>query len=120
MWRTMITPFAVAAVYGVIAGAFHFLGGAIDQPHPEYTEGNWITHRVPDSLRWSEVIAVVMFALVSVDLAVQNLGAHAGAKDFAFFPKVHRLRDFLNCDVSRWLLISGFAFLALVTVHAPA
>ena len=112
MWRTVVTPIMAAAFYGVLAGAFHFLGGAIDQPHPEYMEGNWITHRLPDSVRWSEVIAAVMFVLVCVDLAVQNFGARAGQKDLVFFPRLHKVHDFWTVDGSRWVLICGGLFFA--------
>ena len=110
MWRMVVTPIVAAGVYGVLAGAFHFLGGAIDQPHPEYMEGNWITHRLPDSVGWSAVIAAVMFVLVLVDLAVQNLADRAGHIDLAYFPRLHQFHDYWRVASSRWVLICAGLF----------
>jgi hypothetical protein len=113
MNRALVTPFLMAALYFALSAAFHFAGGAIDQPHPIYAEGNWITHRMPELLHWSEAIGIVMFILVSADIAVQHVVHKGKMKDLAYFPRFQRICEFLKPDGSRWILICGAAFLAL-------
>ena len=113
MNRALITPFLMAALYFAISAMFHFLGGAIDQPHPVYENGNWVTQRMPQLIQWSAMLAIVMFILVCIDLAIQHCSSQAMTKDLAFFPRFWKVHEFLKPLGGRLLLISCAGLLAL-------
>lgn len=104
----VLTP----VLYFALGFGMHLLGGAVDQPHPEYLEGNWFTHRVGSSAQYGVALAVVMAVLVLVDLAAQYARRRQGPVDLAYYPRPGGIRRCFAVVPARLTLVAGFLLLA--------
>ena len=79
--------FIIPTFYFCITFAFYFLGETIEQPHPTYVRGNWITHNLAPAFAISIVTAIIILALIPFDYAFQS----ERPPDVAFYPKYSSL-----------------------------
>jgi hypothetical protein len=98
-WASVIsTPI----LYGCLAFAFYLFGEAIDQPHPVYAEGNWLTRGAAQGIAFFPFAAVGMLILVAIDSAVQR----SHPRDSAYYPRLINLwRGSLH--VRLFLIVGG-------------
>jgi hypothetical protein len=97
----ILTP----VLYCALAFAFFLFGEAIDQPHPEYAEGNWVTHGVLQFLKFAPLIAAVMLVLVVLDASAQI----SRPKDRVYYPQIVRLCHGIHSLSVRLVLIVGIS-----------
>jgi len=95
----ILTP----VLYCALAFAFFLFGEAIDQPHPEYAEGDWLTRGLAHSLQIAPLIAAAMLLLIALDAAAQ-IGR---PKDPAYYPRLASFWHSLHSLGPRLLLIIG-------------
>jgi hypothetical protein len=115
MPQTLATPALVSALYFAETLAFHILAGAIDQPYTVYAEGNWFTHRIGESAFMGLVVAVAMFVIVSIDLAVQYMEGERSPKNtayHAYLPRIRNIRSWLLSPEARMTIVIGLLCLA--------
>jgi hypothetical protein len=98
--------------YFALTFAFHVLGGAIDQPHPRYVKGNWLSHRLEQSPGVALSFAILMAILVPLDLRLQSVYSPGTPKDLAFGPRLFQLRSWITKYPARFIVIVGFVLLA--------
>ncbi len=97
------TLIGIPVLYCALPFVFYILGEAIDQPHPEYAEGNWLTRGVAAAGEFTLPIAVVMSVLVGIDAAMQR----NRPRDNAYYPRLSSLRHGLDLLHVRLILIVG-------------
>ena len=99
------TSFAFTPVlYGGLNFAFFLFGEAIDQPHPEYSDGgSWLTHGVANICQSIPMLVAAMIVIVVVDAALQS----SRPRDGAYFPRLVNLWRGLRLLRVRLLLIIG-------------
>jgi hypothetical protein len=95
----IFTPF----LYGALGFAFFIFGEAIDQPHPDYAEGNWLTRGAVGGISFMFLAAMGMLILVTIDAAVQG----SRTADGAYYPRLANLWRGLNLLHVRLILIIG-------------
>ena len=71
-------------LYGGLTFAFFLFGEAIDQPHPEYLDGNWLTHGAAEGSQFAPIIAIGVLIMIAIDAAVQG----SGPRDRAYYPRL--------------------------------
>jgi hypothetical protein len=98
--------------YFALTFAFHVLGGAIDQPHPLYVKGNWLSHRLEQSPDVALSFAILMAILVPLDLGLQSLYRPGMPKDVAFGPRLFQLRSWITRSPAPLIVTVGFLLLA--------
>jgi hypothetical protein len=90
-------------LYCILAFAFFMFGEAIDQPHPIYAHGNWLTSGVANFIQFIPIFAVAALILVAIDAAVQR----GRPRDSAYFPRFSTLWRGLSSIQIRLVLIVG-------------
>ena len=90
-------------LYGGLAFAFFVFGETIDQPHPDYAEGNWLTRGATSGIAFFLFAAVAMLIVVAIDAAVQR----GRPRDCAYYPRLSQLSRGLDCLHVRLILIIG-------------
>ncbi len=74
-------------LYGGLTFIFFIFGEAIDQPHPDYAEGNWLTHGVAEGIPLVVLAAIAMLILVGIDALIQR----SRPRDAAYYPQLSNL-----------------------------
>jgi hypothetical protein len=109
--RAVATAVLIPALYFGLGFGLHLLGGAIDQPHPVYLEGNWFTHRVGGSFQYGLLIGAAMLIFVAVDLTLQRFRSPGGGLDVAYYPRPSVFVSWRH-PVSRMALVIGLVLVA--------
>jgi hypothetical protein len=101
-WTSLVlTPI----LYGVLAFAFFLFGEAIDQPHPAYLSGNWLTHGVAQFFQVEKLTTIMagMLIVVAIDAAVQR----SRPRDRSYCPRLPSLWRGLSSLPVRLILVIG-------------
>jgi hypothetical protein len=114
--RCAVAVVLTPLLYFALGFGLAVLGGAIDQPHPLYVQGNWFTHRIGRSVEGGAWLAVVMAVLVGLDLIAQRARGVA-REDVAYYPRLGGLRRCLSAMPARIVLVAGLLALAGWFVH---
>jgi hypothetical protein len=93
----------VPALYCILATSFFLFGEAIDQPHPAYVNGNWITVALANFLPGLPFVGIATAALVALDGSVQQ----SRPRDVAYYPRFWNLRIALSRFEIRLSLLVG-------------
>jgi hypothetical protein len=104
LWTTFIL---IPGLYGVLTFAFYIFGEAIDQPHPEYMEGNWLSRGAAAAGGVCVFIGIVVFGITAIDAAVQK----GRPQDRAYYPRLTNLQSGLALLHVRLILIFGGALI---------
>lgn len=99
-------------LYFVLTAAAHLLGGVIDQPHPQYQEGTWLTHRLEQSIDWASCIAVAIMVLVPLDLMGQYAQKCDTRMNVTYYPNPLNLSRWWSTKSARITLVAGVLLLA--------
>lgn len=103
--RILGTAIHTGLLYFVIGVTFHFLG-VLDQPRPEYARGNWITHRLDDSLWYGVVLSGVMSAITLIDQALFRSRYPHDAMNVVYRPRFRSAKVWFRDPVTRMLIVA--------------
>ncbi len=110
--RAVATAVLIPALYFGLGFGLHLLGGAIDQPHPFYAEGDWFTHRIGGSFRYGFLIGKAMFFIVAADLTLQRLLSRSARLDVAYYPRPFVFFRCWRFPAARMTLVIGLLLVA--------
>lgn len=101
-------PVSIPIVYAALGFIFYVFGGVIDQPHPTYAQGTWLTYRIEEAEQVAPLSAVVALVFVLVDRMIQP----TRPRDGAYYPRLGHLWRGLSSVETRLMLIVGISLVA--------
>jgi hypothetical protein len=105
---TQIAAFLVLPIiYFLLVSTFSLFGALIDQPHPTYIVGNWLSGELCNCIFRGIVFSVLMLILIATDLAVQHFIYHKSKCDIMFYPQPVNLWNNVSLPRLRLVLIVG-------------
>ena len=91
-------------IFVVSTVLFYIFGELIDQPHPTYEQGTWLTHAIDQSMDYIPASVVIIAILMAVDVVVQT----GRTRDPLYFTRADRfVRALLASRQARLLFIVG-------------
>ena len=95
-----LTPLIV----GASTVLFYMFGEFIDQPHPAYEQGNWLTHAIDQSIDYIPMSVVIIAILLGIEVVVQ----YGRNRDPLFFANgIRFVRALASSRHARLLFIVG-------------
>lgn len=90
-------------LYSILILAFFLFGEVIDQPHPIYLQGNWITVALSNFLPVLPLMFIAILILVALDAVLQQ----SHPRDVAYYPRMSQLRGVVSRTECRLTLAIG-------------
>jgi hypothetical protein len=107
----------IPVLYCTLATIFFLFGEAIDQPHPAFLIGNWVTAALDNFWPVLPIVGIATVILVALDGVVQQ----SRPRDVAYYPRFSNLRTALARFELRLPLVIGlmlvFAYYAFTVVE---
>ena len=104
---------ATCLLYFVVTFLFFMVDATINQPHPIYISGTWLTYELPKGLVVSCVSAGVIGVIAAAHMALQWWRRSDADYDFAFYPTIDGILRARQSAGPRLIMIVGATLLAV-------
>ena len=118
-WRASL--FVQPVLYFGLTTGLYIFAGAVDQPHPAYAVGGWLSRRVNESLSWGGLFAALMSVIVLLDAKGQCTSCDSREKDGRYYPRFRGVLRSFSVPRARVVLLIGlsslFGYYALTAIR---